>query len=59
MRANIGEAERPTLWGGTTRNFWGGSTRYEGRIDPGRIDHGADRPAPWEIKQKQRTALKV
>jgi len=42
----LGGAERPTLCGGTNRNFLGGSTRYVGRIDPGRIDRGADRPAP-------------
>ena len=31
MRGPLGGAERPTLWGGTTHNFWGGSTRYVGR----------------------------
>ena len=34
----LGGAERPTLWGGTTCNFGGGTTHYVGQIDP----RGAD-----------------
>jgi len=41
-------AERPATLGGMTP--------YVGRIDPGRIDHGADPPAPFEIKWSNYTA---
>jgi len=39
-------AERPVILGAERPATWGGTTHYMGRIDPGRIDHGADQPAP-------------